>query len=236
MRPFTEQDGSRGKIVYIVPTEGRSVYDAKYLLLWADSFRHIELPNGEVILGTGDPVIFADMLINIGEDAPKAILLSFLGTVVVILIAFRGRTSGWLVLVTLLIGVSYLIAFLALREIKLNFLNFVALPITIGVGADYAINVMKRREIEGDEHLYRVLVQTGGAVVLCALTTTLGYLALLLSINRAVKSFGLAAAVGEIATLLAAMLLLPAILFWRARATGLMAVPASTRAQTPEQT
>jgi hypothetical protein len=131
------------------------------------------------------------------------------------------------------VGVSWLVGYLALRDIKLNFLNFVALPITLGVGADYAINLMKRREIEGDEHLYRVMVQTGGAVVLCALTTTVGYVALLMSINRAVQSFGLAAAMGEVATVLAAMLVLPSILFWRARATGLMAVPASTRAHPP---
>jgi predicted RND superfamily exporter protein len=229
-RPFTEQDGSRGKIVFIVPTEKKSVYDAKYLLAWADSFRRTELPNGEVILGTGDPVIFADMLINISEDAPKAILFSLLGTVLVILLAFRGKRPGFLALGALLIGVSWLVGYLALRDIKLNFLNFVALPITLGVGADYAINLMKRREIEGDEHLYRVMVQTGGAVVLCALTTTVGYVALLLSINRAVQSFGHAAAMGEITTVVAAMLVLPAILFWRARATGLMAVPASTRA------
>jgi predicted RND superfamily exporter protein len=93
----------------------------------------------------------------------------------------------------------------------------VVLPISIGVGADYALNVLKRRDIEGDAKLYRVIVETGGAVVLCSLTTSLGYLALLLSINRAVRSFGLAAALGEITTLLAAMLVLPAFLFWRAR-------------------
>jgi preprotein translocase subunit SecF len=74
-----------------------------------------------------------------------------------------------------------------------------------------------------------VLVQTGGAVVLCSLTTAGGYIALLLSVNRAVKSFGLAGAVGEISTLLSSMLILPALLFWHARATGLMAVPASRR-------
>jgi hypothetical protein len=77
--------------------------------------------------------------------------------------------------------------------------------------------VLKRAELEGDERLYRVFVETGGAVVLCSLTTTLGYTALLLSINRAVQSFGLAAAVGEITTLIAAVLALPAYLFWRLR-------------------
>ena len=226
-RPFTEKDGRRGNIVYIVPTEGRSVYDAHYLLEWADSFRTVKLPDGSVIHGTGDPVIFADMLINIGEDAPKAILLSLVGTLLVILFAFRGKSAGWLALAALLLGVSWLIAYLALRDIKLNFLNFVALPISIGVGADYAINVMKRRQIEGDEVLYSVLVQTGGAVVLCSLTTTLGYVALLLSINRAVQSFGLAAAVGEVTTLVSAVLVLPAVLFWRARRMGVELSPSS---------
>ena len=85
----------------------------------------------------------------------------------------------------------------------------------MGVGADYALNIMKRREQSEDSELSPALIETGGAVVLCSATTTLGYLALTFSINRAVRSFGLAAAVGEITTLLAAVLLLPAILFWQ---------------------
>ncbi|HVJ14151.1 MAG TPA: MMPL family transporter, partial [Polyangiaceae bacterium] len=101
--------------------------------------------------------------------------------------------------------------------IKLNFLNFLALPISIGVGADYALNMLKRRESSGDISLYRIVVETGGAVVLCSLTTTLGYLALLLSINGAVRSFGLVAAVGEITTLIAGVLVLPAYLTLRQR-------------------
>ena len=70
--------------------------------------------------------------------------------------------------------------------------------------------------------------ETGGAVVLCSLTTTLGYLALLSSMNFAVKSLGLAAVIGEITTLLAAMLVLPAALVWmeRAGAKGRREIPA----------
>lgn len=227
VRSFTERGGTRGRIVYIVPTTGRSVYDAHYLMHWADSFREVKLPNGDVIRGTGDPVIFSDMLLNIGEDAPKAVALSLLGTLIVVLIAFRGRAAGWLALGTLLMGLSWLVAFLALEHIKLNFLNFVALPISIGVGADYAINVLKRSEHEPAALLPRALAETGGAVVLCSLTTTLGYLALLLSINRAVKSFGLAGAVGELTTLLSAVLVLPAFLFWRRAASARSSQPDS---------
>lgn len=216
-RPFQEKDGAIGKIVYVAPTAGRSLNDAHYLLEWADSLRRIELPNGEVIHGTGDQVVFADMLLNISEDAPRVAAASLGGTALVILGAFRWRRAGWSALLTLLLGVSWLIAALFLGNVKLNFLNFVALPIAIGAGADYAINIMKRREIEGPAGVERAISETGGAVVACSMTTLCGYLALLLSINGAVRSFGLAAAAGEIATQLAAMLVLPAIIYTRQR-------------------
>ena len=213
-RPFIDHDGQRGRIVYIVPTAGESVYNARYLQRWADAFRETRLPNGEVIYGSGDPVIFADVLQSIREEAPKAILLSFVGTLAVIFLAFRGSKNGLLALSVLGVGLSWLIAFLWWQQIKLNFLNFVALPISIGVGADYALNIMKRRELTDDAGLSQALVETGGAVVLCSLTTTLGYVALMFSMNGATESFGLTAAAGEVTTLLAAVLLLPAILFW----------------------
>jgi hypothetical protein len=210
-RPFTEKDGSRGKIVYIVPSDGKSVYDARYLMQWADSFREVKLPNGEVIRGSGDPVIFSDMLIAIGEEAPKAIALSFVGTLAVVFASLRGRRSGVIALGSLLIGLAWLIAVLSLKGIKLNFLNFVALPISIGVGADYALNMAGRRERDPQTDVRKIVIKTGGAVILCSLTTMLGYLALMLSINRAVRSFGLVAAVGEVTTLMAAILGLPAL-------------------------
>jgi uncharacterized protein len=215
-RPFAERDGTRGRIVYIVPKDGFSVWDAHYLMRWADSYRYTTLPNGEVIKGSGSAVIFADMIKTVGEDAPKAIVVSAAGSILVILLAFRFRRQAWGVFLPWLGGIAGLMAFLYFADIKLNFLNFVTVPITIGIGAEYAHNIMQRYRIEGPERLYRVVVETGGAVVLCSLTTTLGYLALTLSINRGIMSFGLSAAIGEIACVLAAVLVLPAFLFWMA--------------------
>lgn len=214
VRSFSERSGTRGRVVYIVPTEKKSVYDAHYLMKWADSFREVRLPSGEVIRGSGDPVIFSDMLKAIGEEAPKAILLSLVGTIAVILVTFRGSRAAWMTFATLALGLSWLAAFLFADDVKLNFLNFVALPISIGIGADYAINIMARREkgLGTGESVERVVIETGGAVILCSLTTTLGYLALLLSINQAVRSFGLVAAVGEVTTLMSAVLVLPSFL------------------------
>ena len=217
VNPFREKNGTIGTILYVGPTKGRSVNDLHYLQLWADSMREIHLPSGDVIRGTGDPVIFADMLDTIARDAPRVAFLSVLGTAAVVLFAFRGRAGGWVALATLFLGLTWLIGGLYLLDLKLNFLNFVALPIAIGVGSDYAINVMKRRELEGNEGIERAFTETGGAVVACSMTTMSGYAALMFSVNGAVHSMGITAALGELATQFSAMLVLPAVLYWFSR-------------------
>ena len=62
--------------------------------------------------------------------------------------------------------------------------------------------------------MHRIIVETGGAVVLCSLTTILGYASLTMSMNQAIATFGLAAAAGEVSCLLSAVLVMPAALVW----------------------
>ena len=76
---------------------------------------------------------------------------------------------------------------------------------------------MQRYRFEGAAKLKHVITETGGAVTLCSMTTTIGYVALLMSINRGIRSFGLSAAVGEVTCLCAAVLWLPSLLVWLAR-------------------
>ncbi|MET0592295.1 MAG: MMPL family transporter [Polyangiaceae bacterium] len=215
-RPFTERDGTRGRIVYVVPTEGQSVRNMRYLLRWADAYRQTVLPSGEVVWGSGRAVIFADMLTSVIAESPRAIALSALMTVIVVAIAFfrgvRGARATALVLGALAVGMVWMGATMFLWGIKINFLNFIAVPITVGIGVDYAINVVHRWRLEGPGRVFSIVRETGGAVVLCSLTTSLGYLALLQSVNNAVRSFGTAAVIGEIACLLAVVVVLPAVL------------------------
>ncbi|HEY5998818.1 MAG TPA: MMPL family transporter, partial [bacterium] len=230
-RPFTEKDGTRGRLVYVTPTPGRSLWDAHYLIDWAAAIRTTRLADGSVIEGSGRSVIFADVIESVVSDAPKALAASVAGTLLVIAVAFRRRRAALLVLGSLGLGIAWMGAVLALYKaqfdpagwpylrlhgMKMNFLNFVAVPISIGIGVDYAVNIVQRYRLLGPGRLREVVVETGGAVILCSLTTTLGYFALVLSINRAIASFGIAAAAGEIGCIVAAVLVLPALLQWRA--------------------
>ena len=211
-RPFTETDGTRGRIVFISPIAAEMVDDAHYLFRWADSYRRTVLSDGSVILGSGRAVIYADMWASVVEDVPRAVLLSFGATVLVVLVAVRRGKASVAVIGALVVGVAWMGGALVLMGVHLNFLNFVALPITFGIGVDYSVNVVQRYMHEGPGSALLAIKETGGAVVLCSLTTMLGYLALVRSTNFGVRSLGVAAFIGEVCCLLAAVAVLPAIL------------------------
>lgn len=217
--PFTEADGTRGRIVYISPTSPDLTEDARYLFRWADAYRETKLDDGSVVIGSGRAVIYADMLAANLEAVPVASLASFIAVILVVVAVFRAGKRALLVIAALLAGVAWMGLTLSIVGAKVNFLNFVALPITFGIGVDYAVNVVYRMGREGRGGALRAVRETGGAVVLCSLTTTLGYAALIGSMNFAVRSLGVATVIGEVAALLVAMLVLPAAIQWYESAT-----------------
>jgi uncharacterized protein len=226
-QPFAEKDGRRGAIVIIEPEPGNAS-DLRYLLRYSNSFRETLLPSGKVVLGSGRAVVFADILQAVIHDVRRTVALSFGLTLLAVFIAFRG--GGWhtaTVVFALLVGVAGQAVFLYCAGVKLSFLNFAAIPITFGIGVDYAVNVMQRYRADGGRDILDALRTTGGAVVLCSLTTILGYIALLGSHNRAIQSLGLIAVVGEVSCLVAAMTVLPALWLLIERRRG--EAPISTR-------
>jgi len=210
-RPYAEKDGTRGRLVVIEPTPSRS-NDLRYLLKYSGAFREMRLPSGTIVKGSGRAVIFADILQAVVHDIPRAVSLSLTLTVLTVIITFRrGGLYTLTVLFALLVGVAGEGVFLYFADVKINFLNFAALPITFGIGVDYAVNVVQRYRADGGRDILAALRTTGGAVVLCSLTTMLGYLALVGSHNRAIRSLGTIAVVGEVSCLLAAVMVLPAL-------------------------
>jgi predicted RND superfamily exporter protein len=218
--PFTERDGSVGRILFIEPTAGRSDSDVHYLLAWADSFRRTRLPSGEIIHGSGRAVIYADLVGAVVRNMPRALGLALGLTLLSVALGFRRWADLVPIFAALFVGLAWAGGALALLGVRIHFINFVALPITLGVGVDYALNIMSRYRDAGGgtAGVDTALRHGGGPVILCSLTTTLGYLALLRSRNQAVRSLGTIAVLGEVSCLCAALLVLPAALRWLARA------------------
>ncbi|HJZ86366.1 MAG TPA: MMPL family transporter, partial [Polyangia bacterium] len=210
--PFTETDGTLGRVVVVLPRSGHTAWDGEFLLRFAQAVEATPLEDGEVVRAAGRPLIFADIVRSVLADGPRAVALSLAGVLLLVIATLRRGRAIRLVLGTLLGGLALMLGVAALGGMRLNFLNFVAIPITIGVGADYAINMVRRHLDQPDRAPADLVATTGGAVVLCSLTTTIGYGTLLLAANRAIASFGLLAALGELACLGTALVMLPALL------------------------
>ena len=214
---FTETDGTLGRIVLVYHDETVSVWDGRNLMRIADIIGEIPLDDGTVTRTSGHAVIFASMIRSIDHDAPIATGASLLGVALLVMVLARGRRGATLVISTLIAGVVWMLGAAAWMGVRTNFLNFIALPITFGIGVDYGINIYMRYVLEGRGRVGRAVRATGGAVALCSLTTNIGYGALLVADNQALRSFGEMAILGEVACLSAAVLVMPAFLVWAER-------------------
>jgi predicted RND superfamily exporter protein len=132
-----------------------------------------------------------------------------------VVLVFRHFRPTMTVLAGLLIGVAWLVGLAAVAHVRINFLNFVVLPITFGIGVDYSVNIIQRYRLEGRGSLARVIRETGGAVSLCSSTTVIGSASLFVADNHALAGFGLLASLGEVSCLTAALVALPAWLMGR---------------------
>ncbi len=225
---FTELDGRIGYLISIRPADKLDEWNGRDMVRFADAVRELHLEDGETVTTSGSSVIFADILESIRRDGPLVTSLAAGGLVVmVVLLVGRNRRAGAVLLATIS-GSLLMTAVCALLQLKVNFLDFVALPITLGLGVDYAINVAHRHDHEEIPDPLTTLRTSGAAVFVCSLTTIIGYGSLLVSDNLAIRGFGTASLIGEITCLLSALILVPAVLAV-GRARNQAPSPAATR-------
>ncbi len=212
---FDEVDGRRGLMALVYPKPTANLWNGKDLIQFANLVREVPLSNGEILYSSGEPVIFADLLQAVVTEGPKVTMLAFAMVVVMVIVNFRWSRATLIVTGSLVLGVLWMVAGMAIFGIKLNFLNFVALPITFGIGVEYAVNMIQRYLQDGEGSMPEVVRRIGGAIFLCSLTTIIGYSVLCMSRNLALVSFGWAALLGEVTCLCAALISLPAFVVWR---------------------
>jgi predicted RND superfamily exporter protein len=217
LRSLTELDGHRDLLVLAFPKLSITERRGTDVLPYVRSIRATAQEAEPGVRVAGSMLLTSDILSTMIDDGQKAAILSFLSVVALVFLVFRSFSASIGVLSALLLGMLWMGGVIGLFDLKLNFLNFVTIPITVGIGVDYGVNIYQRYAQEGPGTITRVVEHTGGAVALCSLTTVIGYSSLLIADNRALFSFGLLAVAGELACVSAAILALPAILVLRDR-------------------
>jgi hypothetical protein len=213
-----ERDGTVGRTVLVYPKPGHLLWEGPPLAEFVARLRAAAatglLPGGRPARVAGSLALSNDILESVRRDGVLASVAAFVGVVVVVLLLLRGSRATPMVIGSLLLGVLWLAGGMMALHVKVNFANFIAYPITFGIGVDYSVNMASRWELDGRGSMAEVVRSTGGAVTLCSLTTIIGYSSLLLAQNRALFLFGLLAVLGEVACLTTAVIVLPACLEW----------------------
>ncbi|MGE0324944.1 MAG: RND family transporter [Polyangiaceae bacterium] len=213
-----EHDGRLDRNVLVFPKVGAGTWDAERMQAFTQDLRAVAREVDPEAQVGGGILLSSDIITAMKRDGPRATAVALGVVLLICIIAFRSLRLSALAVVSLSVGVLLMLGAMALTHQKLNFSNFVALPITFGIAADYSINVLKRFQFEGNKPLLeRVrgsVSHTGGAVALCSVTTIIGFGSLLVAQNQALFSFGLFAVAGEIACLATAVLSLPSAIAW----------------------
>lgn len=207
---FAEKDGTRGRLILADTARGFDTGNIADIIRFSDAVRGLDLGDG-VALG-GSMFVFADVLRSMETDGPRATVAALVAAVLVVLLLVGFNRHGLVTLLCSASGTALMLASASVLGLKVNFLDFVALPITIGIGIDYSVNIAARERRDGPGTARRALATVGGAVAMCSFTTIVGYGSLLLSANRGIRSFGTAAMIGELTCLFAALALAPALL------------------------
>jgi predicted RND superfamily exporter protein len=210
LRLFVEQDGSVGRLIYVKGAPRFQTWNVDDRVAFAAEVRKLQLPEG-VVIG-GEPLVIADIVASMEHDAPLMIVVALAGSILAVWLVIGLRRHGAITLVCGFAGVVVMIAACAVAGLRVHFLDLIALPITIGIGIDYAVNLVSRDREDPDGGARNLLRTTGAAVLLCSFTTTVGYGSLILSSNGGVRAFGTAAILGELSCIVMALVLAPALL------------------------
>lgn len=214
-RLFFDAESNAGNIFYVIPGKDVDLHNIRDLIEFGNAIK-AKLPiEDDTIRMASESTIFSDIVVHVSHEGPLVTAIALVLVLILILLGSRNVKDFFLVSGFLLMGILAFVSVLLMLDIRLNFFNYVTIPITIGIGADYAINFYYRYRIEGRGKVYHTLVTTGSAVALSSLTTIIGYGTMIIANSLSLASFGLMAILGEFACVIFALLYLPAFIeYW----------------------
>lgn len=165
---------------------------------------------------TGRPVLEAGFGQVVVEAFKKAIAIAIVVIVLILLVTVRDMADTALILLPLVMAACFTAATGVIVGIPFNLANIIVLPLIVGLGVANGIHILLRyREDDSMDELLKS--STPRAVVLSTLTTIGAFGALSVSAHDGIQSMGLLLTIAMGYLLICTVIVLPALLFWRAQ-------------------
>ncbi len=130
------------------------------------------------------------------DDASRIVICALIAVFVITGFHMRSYKRALGATAALIAGLCWAGAGLALFRVKVSMINFVGIPILMGIGIDVVIHLLHRMSEEGPGKVLRALSTTGRAAALSAATTILSFASLSAASNHGVRSLGLMIVLG----------------------------------------
>lgn len=165
---------------------------------------------------TDSPVILLESGRAVVKALVEALVIALIGITILLVIVLRSFADTLLVLGPLALAAILTAATSVLLGQAFNFANVIVLPLLLGLGVASAIHlVLRSRESATTQDL--LASSTPRAVMFSALTTVGSFGSLAISSHRGTASMGLLLSLAILFTLVATLVVLPALLDLRAR-------------------
>lgn len=143
------------------------------------------------------------------------LILVALGVILCFLVAvFRSLSRGLAAATPLLFGLTWMAGLAYVVGIRFDMFNVVIIPAIIGIGVDDGVHFYSRYLEYGRGSTWATLKTVGTTIVMTSLTSMVGFGGLALADYEGVRSIGHLAVTGILTTLLATLILLPALIVY----------------------
>jgi len=208
---FRTVDGREGTFVILYTRGSKDSYVNASRLKKA--LFDLKLADGRVLPTAANYFVLADVVDTVIADAPPVLLLSFLVILVLVAMQLRRPTDVALVMLPLAVALLWMAGYLVQANTKLNFYNMILFPLLIGMGVDASVHLVARYREEGPGSLFGILRETGGATLMCALTTAIGFGGVYYADHQGLNSLGTLGIVGIFLAFGSSILVVPAVLW-----------------------
>lgn len=205
-----EKDGAFSIVTYVYPS--KDAWNQGILIRLENNLNKID-PELKI---TGVDVVAEELKRLIEEETVWVTLFAYSAVFILIFLDFRSLKRTIIALVPHILGFIWMMGVMEVFGMKLNYMNIAIVPLIVGMGIDSGVHILHRHLEDGCQDIPNTIFHTGRAVVMTSATTMAGFGSLVFSRYGGLSSMGVVAGIGMITSLIAAIVVLPALLkIWK---------------------
>ncbi len=161
---------------------------------------------------TGNPLQAYEGSLEMKRSYEQAGLYSLIVILAVLWLDFRSLRYSALAVLPLAVGIVQMLGLMGLVGIDLNPANLIGIPLIMGIAVDYGVHII--HDFLERPGPYRMSASTANSVLVDALTTILGFGALMVASHKGLESLGRVLTLGVTTCTVTSLVFLPAVLTW----------------------